>query len=86
MPSPTTIPKAKLRATRGLCEKHGSVVNEGIRINLRLTRQDITDVVGTTVETAIRVMSRFKKQGILTTESKHIIITDRKKLQEMVSG
>ena len=51
----------------GLCEKHGSQTSQGIRINLRLTRQDIADIVGTTVETAIRVMSKFAKNGILTT-------------------
>ncbi len=70
----------------GLCQKHGSVVPQGIRIDLRLRRQDIADIVGATVETAIRVMSRFTKQGMLVTEGKHIIIIDRKKLQGMVSG
>lgn len=70
----------------GLCEKHGSAVPQGIRINLRLTRQDIADIVGTTVETAIRVMSRFRKQGILTTESKHIVITSKDKLNKLLVG
>lgn len=68
----------------GLCEKHGSQTPQGIRINLRLTRQDIADIVGTTVETAIRVMSKFGKQGILTTESKHIVITSKKKLSSLL--
>jgi CRP-like cAMP-binding protein len=70
----------------GLSEKHGSSVPAGIRINLRLTRQDIADIVGTTVETAIRVMSRFKKQGMLFTDSRHIIITDKEKLKKMLSS
>jgi CRP-like cAMP-binding protein len=70
----------------GLSEKHGSLVSQGIRINLRLTRQDIADIVGTTVETAIRVMSRFKKQGMLFTDSRHIIITDKEKLKKMLSS
>ncbi len=68
----------------GLCEKHGSQTAQGIRINLRLTRQDIADIVGTTVETAIRVMSKFGKQGILTTESKHVVITSKKKLSSLL--
>jgi CRP/FNR family cyclic AMP-dependent transcriptional regulator len=70
----------------GLCEKHGSKVSRGIRIDLRLTRQDVADIVGTTVETTIRVISRFRKQGILITDAKHIIITDREKLRGVVSG
>ncbi len=68
----------------GLCEKHGSQTPQGIRINLRLTRQDIADIVGTTVETAIRVMSKFGKQGILTTESKHIVVTSKEKLSSLL--
>jgi len=67
----------------GLSEKHGSTVPEGIRINLRLTRQVMADFVGTTVETAIRVMSRFKKEGILTSDSKGIIVKDKERLKEL---
>jgi CRP-like cAMP-binding protein len=70
----------------GLCEKHGSHTGQGIRINMRLTRQDIADIVGTTVETAIRVMSKFGKQGILTTESKHIVVTSKEKLSKLLSS
>ena len=69
----------------GLSEKHGSPVPEGIKINIRLTRQDIADIVGTTVETAIRVMSKLKKQGLITSDSKKIILTDREKLQNLVA-
>lgn len=68
----------------GLSEKHGSLVPQGIKINLRLTHQDIADIVGTTVETAIRVMSRFKKQKMLIKDSKHIVITDKDKLKKIV--
>ena len=70
----------------GLSEKHGSLVPQGIRINLRLTRQDIADITGTTVETAIRVMSRFTKQGMLITDAKHVIITNKKKLKKILSS
>jgi CRP-like cAMP-binding protein len=68
----------------GLCEKHGSQTAQGIRINLRLTRQDIADIVGTTVETTIRVMSKFRKQGILTTEWKHIAVISKEKLSRLL--
>jgi CRP/FNR family transcriptional regulator len=37
----------------------------GTNINLHLTRKDIANMVGTTIETAIRVMSRFQKEGIV---------------------
>ncbi len=70
----------------GLTEKHGSNVPEGIKISLKLTRQDMADFVGTTVETAIRVISRFKKMGILAPGSKEIILKNREKLKEIVKG
>ncbi|UCC79915.1 MAG: Crp/Fnr family transcriptional regulator [Candidatus Zixiibacteriota bacterium] len=50
-----------------LCENHGTRIDGGILINIRLTRQDIADIVGSTVETTIRTISKFKKQGLLNT-------------------
>ena len=48
-----------------LAEKTGEKAAAGaIEITMRLTKQDIAEMVGTTVETSIRVMSRFRKVGI----------------------
>ncbi|MGH8003875.1 MAG: Crp/Fnr family transcriptional regulator [Limisphaerales bacterium] len=66
-----------------LAEHHGSPTSRGIRINIPLTRKDIADAVGATVETAIRTLSRFQKQKIATTESKHILISDLAKLKKL---
>jgi len=43
----------------------GQRTNEGIVIGATVTRQDIADMTGTTVETAIRVMSRWTKRGLI---------------------
>jgi len=69
----------------GLSEKHGSPTPQGVKINIRLTRQDIADIVGTTVETAIRVMSKLKKQGLITSDSKRIILIDKEKLKNWIA-
>lgn len=37
----------------------------GKHIDLHLTRKDIANMVGTTIETTIRIMSRFQKEGII---------------------
>ena len=50
-----------------LADKVGISEKGGIMINLPLTRQDLADMAGTTVETAIRVMSRFTKSKIIKT-------------------
>ncbi|MCP4605140.1 MAG: Crp/Fnr family transcriptional regulator [Proteobacteria bacterium] len=58
----------------------------GITIPLVLSRQDIADLVGTTVETAIRVMSRWRKMDIVTNDKRGIIIRDRDTLEDLAAG
>ena len=58
----------------------------GITIPLVLSRQDIADLVGTTVETAIRVMSRWRKMDIVTNDKRGIIIRDRETLEDLAAG
>jgi CRP/FNR family cyclic AMP-dependent transcriptional regulator len=59
-----------------LCENHGTHTEDGISINIRLTRQDIADIVGSTVETTIRTMSRFQKKGLISTVSGRLLVRD----------
>jgi len=69
-----------------LADKIGEKKNdESIFIDMRLTKQDIAEMVGTTVETTIRVMSRFKRSGLVSDDSGKIIIRDIEKLKSVVS-
>jgi len=54
----------------------GQRTKEGIVIGTPLTRQDLADMTGTTVETAIRVMSRFTKTGIIRSRRGRVILTE----------
>ena len=54
----------------------GSSSEDGIIIELPLTRQDIAEMVGTTVETAIRTMSKFRKRGLVQTKRGRVIILE----------
>jgi CRP-like cAMP-binding protein len=45
-----------------------------VRITLPLSRQDIADMAGTVIETAIRTLSKFQKQGLIETRHGHIIL------------
>ncbi|MBI5055458.1 MAG: Crp/Fnr family transcriptional regulator [Nitrospirae bacterium] len=57
-----------------LSEKVG-VEDDGYRkINFPLTRQEIAEMVGTTVESCIRTMSKFQKQGMIKSASGRIAI------------
>lgn len=48
----------------------------GVRLTVPLTRQDIAEMAGTTVETCIRVMSKWQKLGTVTTEHQVITVRD----------
>ncbi len=45
-----------------------------IRITIPLSRQDIADMAGTVVETAIRTMSRFQREGLVETREGRIVL------------
>jgi CRP/FNR family transcriptional regulator len=68
-----------------LSEQTGKDAAGGIAIDLRLTKQDIAEMVGTTVETAIRTMSRFKKQGVIAERAGRIIIKDPERLKSLTT-
>jgi len=52
----------------------GSSNEDGIVIELPLTRQDIAEMAGTTVETAIRTLSKFRKKGLIQTKQGRVIM------------
>lgn len=57
-----------------------------ILIDIPITRQDIAEMTGTTVETAIRTMSRFRKQGVLSSQRGRVIILDANALYDAGHG
>lgn len=58
--------------------------NNAAIINMKLTKQDIAEMVGTTVETSIRVISKFKKSGIMAEKDGKIIIKNLDLLRSIV--
>jgi CRP/FNR family transcriptional regulator len=58
----------------------GEKTDTGIKLGLKLSRQEIANLTGTTIETAIRVMSKFKKSKIISELDGYIHISDRHKL------
>ncbi len=53
---------------------------------LTLSRENIANIVGTATESAIRIISGFKKEGMIKTSGKKIGIIDEKKLKELSVG
>jgi CRP-like cAMP-binding protein len=53
---------------------------DGITLNVRLSREEIANLVGTATESAIRLLSEFKKDGIVELDGKKIKILKAKEL------
>ncbi len=66
-----------------LSDKTGKKIDEGIAIDMKLTKQDIAEMVGTTVETSIRTMSKLKKTGIVAEKDGRILIRNLDKLKSL---
>lgn len=57
----------------------------GIKLSVRLTREDMANMVGTTTETVIRIMSRFKKSQWVSGTANRLLIRDLPQLKALVS-
>ena len=64
----------KLAADMGRAERGGTFVP------IVLSRQELADMTGTTIETAIRIMSRWGKQDIVRTDKDGFVVVNRDKL------
>lgn len=69
-----------------MAEDEGEAVADGVRIRLRLTREEIAEVVGATLETTIRLVSAFKKEGVLADQDGHIVVRDMNRLNRIHRG
>ena len=68
-----------------LADQFGRPERGGIFIPLTLSRQELADLTGTTIETAIRIMSRWGKDGVLRTEKDGFVVLDRTSLETSAS-
>jgi CRP-like cAMP-binding protein len=78
----TRVPSRIATLFLSLASRMGRDVPAGVEIPLALSRQEIAELVGTTVESAIRVMSRWNREGVLLTERDRFVIPDRERLKQ----
>jgi CRP/FNR family transcriptional regulator len=70
---------AEREGTRG---KEG----EGVTLPFHLTRQSLADMTGTTVETAIRILSRWLRDGLLVDNGGRLVLMDGRGLSALAEG
>jgi CRP-like cAMP-binding protein len=70
----------KLAAQMGRGERGGTFVP------LALSRQELADMTGTTIETCIRIMSRWGKESLVRTEKDGFVVLDRAALETIADA
>ena len=68
-----------------LADQLGRMEHGTTFIPLTLSRQDLADLTGTTIETTIRIMSRWNKDDVVRTEHEGFVIVDRGALDALAS-
>ncbi len=69
-----------------LAEREGTRSARGITLPFHLTRQSLADMTGTTVETAIRIVSRWLKDGLARDEEGQLVLADLAALRALAEG
>jgi CRP-like cAMP-binding protein len=64
----------------------GQIRDAGTFIPMVLSRQELADLMGTTIETTIRIMSRWGKDDIVLTERDGFLVRDRSTLESVAIG
>jgi CRP/FNR family transcriptional regulator len=69
-----------------LAEPRGAPGQTRVTLPFHLTRQSLADMTGTTVETAIRVLSRWLKEGVVEDDGARLALTDVEALRALAEG
>jgi CRP-like cAMP-binding protein len=59
-----------------LGEQYGHEGDDGIRVGLKITHQEMANLIGSTRETVSLNISRFRRKGLINLERRQIILTD----------
>lgn len=69
-----------------LAHQIGRTDRGGIFVPMPLSRQELADLTGTTIETAIRIMSRWQKEDVLHTDKDGFVLLDRATLEDVAAS
>lgn len=61
-------------------------IKENGTLDIYLSREDISNIIGTATESAIRLLSSFKKEKLISFHGKEIKILDTKNLEKIAQG
>jgi CRP/FNR family transcriptional regulator len=64
-------------------ERHGVRTPEGITVPLELHRQEWADLVGTSRETVVRLLTGFCRQGLIALQGRRMTLRDPDRLARL---
>ena len=67
------------------CALHGETTARGTRIKVLLTHEEVAQMIGTTRETVTRLLSEFKRKGIIEVKGSTIVVLKKAELEALVS-
>jgi len=67
-----------------LCEDYGVDDKRGTLVAVKITHQEMANLIGSTRETVSLTLSQFKKRKLIATEGRKVIITDSEGLQALL--
>ena len=69
-----------------LADQMGRPDRGGVFIPMPLSRQELADLTGTTIETCIRIMSRWGKDEVIRTDRDGFVLVDRPALETLAGS
>ena len=64
----------------------GKETNQGIRMNVALTHEEISQIVGVSRETVTRTLSDLRQKSLITTKGPSVLIRNKPALEALVAA
>jgi CRP-like cAMP-binding protein len=69
-----------------LADQAGKKTDEGMLIDLPLSRQDIAEMTGTTLHTVSRLLTSWEEQGLVKSGRQKVIVVDARRLSQLAGA
>jgi CRP-like cAMP-binding protein len=81
-----SVPERLAELLLTLKESYGEETEAGVKLDIRLTREELASMLGTTIETTVRNLTRFKEKELISFDKKNIILRNIHGLAEFLPG
>ena len=78
------LPGRLARVVLKLADDYGRKTGDGVRINVRLSQKDLSNLVATSRESVNKQLAVWRAKGVLGTQGSSMILLDRAALEELV--